>query len=144
MPMTASSDNQKRIDHLSDKLSCCIAHSAPRARLNHWTTLILMLVAVLSSAAAGIGGLFLDVNGRYIGALALVPGIAALAASTMKFHGKANWHYRKQYIQENLLRKLLYELSAPPTTEEVASISREWTAEVKALQEQWEKEFGLS
>lgn len=142
--MPYAPDLKNRIEGLTRDLQSAITHSGNRAKLNHWTTIILMLVALLSSAAAGLGGIFFHFDPKLTGGLALIPGILALLATTMKFQGKANWHYRRQYALLALKQKLLYELPETPTSDDIAAISRSWSELGQKMQEEWERAFSLS
>src|ERR1700719_544593 len=111
--MTMTPEIQKRAERLERELSSAISHANLRARVNHWIALVLIAGALLSSAAASLGA-FTGWNNNLIGALALVPGIAALIETTLKFQSKSNWRYRKVDALNALRRRLLYELPEVP------------------------------
>src|ERR1044072_3532871 len=122
--MTTNSNIQGRIDGLLSELERNISHHQHRAKLDHHAAIWLMLIALLASAGAGLGGLFLDANAKVVGAIALLPGIMALIASTMKYQGKSHWHYRKRDSLSELKLRLLYELPEFPTADNVAAVAR--------------------
>ena len=134
---------QKRAERLEKELSSAISHTNRRARLNYWTALVLIAGALLSSAAASLGA-FTRWNNNLIGALALVPGIAALIETTLKFQSKSNWRYRKVDALNALRRRLLYELPEVPTADNVAAISDAWTSVTQSMELEWEKQFSLN
>lgn len=103
-----------------------------------------MIAALACSAAAGLGGLFLSLNSKWIGGLALVPGVFAIVESTLNLQGKANWHYRKKYGLEKLRRRLLFEIPESPSADDVAAISISWAKLRDSMQSEWEKGFRLS
>ena len=135
---------RKRIEGLRSELEKAIAHYNSRARAAYWCAHILMIITLGSSALATLCGVFLDVSGKTTGAIAAIPGIAALIAVTMKPAGRANWHYRKKDALNELRRRLLYELPQFPTANNVAAISKSWTELTKKMNEEWERDFTLS
>ena len=79
---------KKKADLLRSELEGLISYAKVRGIVNYWIALVLMLITVTSSFAAGIGGLFLNWGQKVLGGLAVVPGVIALVATTMKFQGK--------------------------------------------------------
>jgi hypothetical protein len=67
--MAPSSEILKRKDKLSYELSKNINEARWNARMNHLSSVTLMIVALLCSVAAGIEGFFRE-NARVAGALA--------------------------------------------------------------------------
>jgi hypothetical protein len=55
-----------------------------RARTNHWTGMTLMILAILVSAFAGLGGLTAKLGAQTVCAIALIPGAFALLSTTIK------------------------------------------------------------
>jgi hypothetical protein len=53
--MTMTPEIQKRAERLERELSSAISHANLRARVNHWIALVLIALALLSSAAASLG-----------------------------------------------------------------------------------------
>jgi hypothetical protein len=132
-----------RIDALKSDLEKAINHYNVRARANYWMAFLLMSITLGSSAIATLCG-FLGANGKITGIFAALPGITALFAVTLKPAGRANWHYRKKDGLNALRRRLLFELPAEPTADNVAAISKSWTDLTKKMNETWEREFTLS
>jgi hypothetical protein len=54
--------------------------------------------------------------------------------------GRANWHYRKAASLKALHRRLLDEDADPATN---SQIKQEWTAIDRAMDKEWEENFGL-
>jgi hypothetical protein len=135
---------QTKADALTGLLDSDSRREHSRARTNHWTGMTLMIVAILASGFAGLGGLTSKLGPQAVGAIALIPGAFALLSTTIKFDGRAMWHYRKKRELDALLRRLKFELPTPPTADQIARISSERSALDKKLDTEWEKEFGLS
>ena len=105
--------------------------------------MILMVVAILASAFAGFGGLTSSLDAQAVGAIALVLGAFALLSTTIKFDGRAMWHYRKRRELDAPWRRLKFEMPTPPSADQIALISSERSAIDKELDTEWEKEFAL-
>jgi hypothetical protein len=94
---------------------------------------------------AAFGGIFFGWDSRIVGGLALIPGITALIASTMRFQGKSNWHYRYRDDLEALKSRLLYELPESPLVNHIAEISeakRTLTGQMQ-MQKRFEDSFSM-
>lgn len=102
-----------------------------------------MILAILASAFAGLGGLTSMLGSQAVGTIALIPGAFALLSTTIKFDGRAMWHYRKKRELDALWRRLKFEMPTPPTADQIALISSERSALDKKLDVDWEKEFAL-
>jgi len=87
----------------------------------------MMIVTVLSSILAGFGGLLKLWKQETVGALALVPGIMAFIAATMRFPEKATRHARFRDGLMALRQRLLFQLPENPSAENVAGISKDLT-----------------
>jgi hypothetical protein len=142
--MAVNFDVQARADGLEKQLNDNIRFEHRRAAGDYWIALALMSIALISSAAAGLGGLAFGWTSRTTGAVALIPGAVAVIASTMKFEGKSNWHYRKLYGFKNLKARLLYELPATPSVEDVAALSKEQRDLITEMEKEWEAVLSLS
>lgn len=77
------------------------------------------------------------------GSIALLPAAVALIATSMKFQGKANWHYRKKEALEGLRCRLQFELPESPSADDVASISESFRGITEKMTKEWEKELAL-
>jgi len=116
------------------------------AQLNQRTGMSLMIFAICASAGAGLAGISGSdkISKQMIGMIALLPGFLALLATTIKFDGRARWHYRKKREIETLLGRFKFEMPAIPTADQIAIIHREKARIDKELDEAFDKEFGLN
>jgi len=112
-------------------------------RWNYRAAYGLTIVAVGSSAAAGILGLGWEIDQRIVALLALVPAIAVTVASQFKWQDKANWHYNKHVEARAMLRRLDYELPAFPTEAELADLVRGYSLKEKELNDSWNQDLGF-
>jgi hypothetical protein len=92
-------------------------------RWNYRAAYILVIVTVVSSAAAGILGLGFTDDTKLIALLAFIPGIAVIVSNQFKWQDKANWHYRKHDAAKAMLRRLDYELPSNPTEAQLAQLA---------------------
>jgi hypothetical protein len=142
--MMVNFDVQSRADGLDTQLNDDIKYETLRAVGDYWIALVLMLIALGSSAAAGLGGLAWNWSPQRTGAIALIPGVVAVIAATMKFEGKSNWHYRKLYGFSSLKSRLLYELPLQPSADNIAGLSEERRDLIKEMEREWEAVLSLS
>jgi hypothetical protein len=129
---------------LEQELIDGIAFEHSRAVGDYWIGNMLMIITLASSAAAGFGGLLNWFSPQVIGALALVPGILALAEGEMKFHGKSEWHYRKQYALEGLHSRLRFQMPAAPNADQIAAIASERDDLKIKMNKEWNERFQLN
>jgi hypothetical protein len=141
--MVETSALQTKANELAGILKVDLRNELLRARTNHWTGMMLMILAILASVFAGVGGLSTKLGAQTVGAIALIPGAFALLSTTIKFDGRAMWHYRKKRELDALWRRLKFEMPVPPTADQIALISSERSALDKKLDTEWEKEFAL-
>jgi hypothetical protein len=141
--MVETSTLQTKADELAGILKADGHNEHLRARINHWTGMTLMISAILASAFAGLGGLSAKLGAQTVGAIALIPGAFALLSTTIKFDGRAMWHYRKKRELDALWRRLKFEMPVPPTADQIALISSERSVLDKKLDTEWEKEFAM-
>jgi len=135
---------QTRRSDLDEELTKDIKHYNYLAELNQWTSTLLMIIAVCSSAVAGFGGLFSkpsELLQKVFGALALLPAAIALIGTTMKFQEKAFWHFRKQEALLGLRQRLRYELPESATADSVAAISEAYRKLTEKMTQEWEREM---
>jgi hypothetical protein len=139
--MPYSPEIQKRVDTLTQDLSKEIARGLRNARWNNGTAFALKIGIVVSSIVAALGGLanFLNMPKSTVGAIALLPGLMALAASNLKFQERANWHCRKVDSLMSLRRRLLFEIPESPSVDNLASISSDWSEVDESAQTEWER-----
>ena len=121
-----------------------IRYERTRPVADYWLALILMIVALISSIAAGLGGLAFGWTAQRTGAIAFIPGAIAVIAATMKFEGKSNWHYRKLYGFNSLKSRLLFELPLAPSVDHIAAISKERRELITEMEKEWEAVLSLS
>ena len=81
---------------LSSHLERAGNHYRRLAKYTHRFNLAIMTLTVVTSLVAGIGGLAKIFRPELVGALALLPGLLAIFATTMKLQAKANQHYRRK------------------------------------------------
>ena len=115
-----------------------------RARWNYGAAYALAIVAVVSSAAAGILGLGFDVDKRTVALVALIPAIAATVSSQFKWQDRANWHYSKHEAAKALLRRINYELPAFPTQDQLAELSKGYSVTEKEMSQTWNDDLSLA
>jgi hypothetical protein len=142
--MTVNFDLQSRADGLEQQLNDDIRYEKTRAVGDYWLALILMVIALVSSAAAGLGGLAFGWTAQHTGAVAFIPGAIAVIAATMKLEGKSNWHYRKLYGFNSLKSRLRYELPLEPSVDHIAAISKERRELITEMEKEWEAVLSLS
>jgi hypothetical protein len=137
--MATSSDIiSGRAADLKKELDASIKRHTNAAMRNHWCLQALITIAILSSIVAGLGGitlLFIN-HPRILGTLALMPGIMAFIAGTMKFQDKASRHARYKEGLRELRQRLVYQLPEFPTADNVAAIA----ADLSILQGRMQKE----
>ncbi len=136
--MAVNFDLQSRADGLEKQLNDDIRYESLRAVGDYWIALVLMAIALATSAIAGLGGLAFGWSAHSTGAIALIPGAIAVIAATMKFEGKSNWHYRKLYGFNSLKSRLLYELPGAPSVNDIAGIAKERRELVAEMEKEWE------
>src|SRR6266571_364762 len=103
--MATTSAVEARVSALRAQLEGAISHHKRLAEVDHWLTIVLVTTAILASAAAGLGGLFLGWSAKTTGGIASIPGLLALAGSQLKLQGKSHWHYRKRDALAALLNR---------------------------------------
>jgi hypothetical protein len=135
-------EHQEKITELAKALEIdlrnLIRKSDMRAMQTHWCSIVLMTVALVCSFLAGIAGLAQMLPKQLIGAIALIPGTASVAASSFSLQARANWHYRKS----DALTVLVNRLSFPAhhlTQAEIAAISKERSELIARMQLEWQK-----
>lgn len=124
---TASSVIQERVSILVSELDRDIHHHGNNAKKLLLVVQLMMGITVLSSILAGFGGLLKFWKQEMVGALALVPGIMAFVAATMRFPEKATRHARFRDGLMDLRQRLLFQLPENPSADNVASVSKDLT-----------------
>jgi hypothetical protein len=131
-------DVQVRAAELEKRLSTDIWHEVVRAKGDYWVAVILMIITLGSSCAAGLGGLAFHWTVQSTAIVALIPGAAAIIATTMKFEAKSNWHYTKLYALDGLKSRLKLELPENPSVGDVAALSQERRELIKKMKSEWD------
>jgi|SRR5882724_5375596 len=142
--MANTPEIQNRIDLLKTELANGGKRARFRAKVDHWISITLMVLALGASGVAGVGGLSGVLSIKQTGAIALLPGVLALFASVLKFEGKSGWQYRKQQALDDLKDRLLLQLPESPTADQIAEIARKKNELIHDMQRQWEREFSLN
>ena len=113
------------------------------AKRNYFFTFALALLATGASIAASILA-FLQVSSVVVGVLALIPAMAGILMTRLKFQARANWYYRKKEALLELYNELHFELPDPPTSASIATISRKWTRLNRDMSGAWDTTLALS
>jgi hypothetical protein len=142
--MSVEEETRERARSLEAALDADMIREKGRATADYWVSVVLMIVTLAASFTAGIGALGFQWSARTTGIVAFIPGAVAIVMTTMKFEGKANWHYRKLYGLSSLRNRLKYELSIPIGVEQVAAISREHRELTSTMEREWETSLSLS
>jgi hypothetical protein len=105
-----------------------------------------MFIAIMASAGAGFAGIYDSkyISKAMVGWIALLPGFIVLFATTMKFDGRARWHYKKKREIEALLGRLKFEMPSTPSEDQIAIIHRAKAEIDKRPDEEFDKEFILN
>ena len=141
MPLTQESKD--KIAYLRGELELLLATHNRLGFIDHWIAVALMVLTLASSILAGFGRP-LGLTADQIAAWALVPAAMALVASTLKFQGRSNWHFRKTEAVDGLLHRLLCELPEPPDASDIAKVSADLTKIKQDFLKEWAKEFAFS
>ena len=131
--------NSRKVQ-LRQELEIAITSVQRRAKRAHWLGICLMLTALICSLGTGIAGLTALLGQKVLGALALVPGAAAIAASRFRLQARSNWHHRKYNALNALRSRLLYQMPVEPTADQIAAIAKERDSLNEQMQAQWQKE----
>jgi len=140
--MARSSEMSGKIETLLNEIKKEKEHCGKLGRLDHWTGLIIMVVAILGSIAASACG-FLQAGRTITGFVPLIPALAGTLGTTFKFDGRAAWHYERQHAMKQLERKLTVELQDDATQEEVDAVSKKLDEISKEMLGRWIKQFSL-
>ena len=130
---------QCRASLLRSELESAIDHYRGLAKRTYRLNAGVMILTVGASLVGGIGGLSDILAAKAAGALALLPGLLAVFATTMKFQAKANQHYRRKDALQILRNRLLFELPEPPADTDIAAISREWADLTNRMNDEYER-----
>lgn len=108
------------------------------ARTNYTLQQSLTWGSLLASGAAAVLGLTAAISQKQLGALAAASAALVGASHQLGFQQKANWHYRKADAITALRRRMAYEIPLPPSANDIAALSREWSTLDLNMSQQWE------
>jgi hypothetical protein len=132
----------ERLRDLANDLEVGCAENRRLAKTCHFWLMVLTGVTIAASAAAGLLGLGFDVDTRIVGAVALIPGIAASILQQFKVPAKTDFHYRKWDALRALQRRLRYEMPEKPKVADVARISAALSRLEADMTLEWQKVVG--
>jgi len=135
---------ETRRDTLRALIISSISDENRNGNVDYYIALAFMIITLLASALAALGGLALGFTAKVTGFIALFPGIIAFAETQIKLQGKANWHYRKRNELETIRQRLDYQLPTNITADNIAAISRSLSEITLAMQKEWEDKFSLN
>jgi hypothetical protein len=135
-------DVAARAEKLRAKLEWECRHDLRWAKAGHFAFNSLLVVGIGSSVAAGLLGFGGVGNPKIVGVIALIPAASAGALKQLQLHWRSMWHYRKRDQVDELLQRLEYGLSDPPTAEQVATIAQEYAEINSRMTLEWNKFFG--
>ena len=134
----------ERLTLLQSELSRECDDNRRLAKICHFWLMLLTGVTIAASAAAGLLGLGFGVDTRIVGAVALIPGVAASITQQFKLPAKVDFHYRKWDALKALLRRVEYGLPENPRTEDVREVSEALSALEADMTAEWQKVVGSS
>jgi hypothetical protein len=95
--------------------------------------------SVVGAAAAILGLIPIDKIEKWeVGILAAISTVLITISRQLGLQQKANWHYRKTDRLKALRRRLTYELPSSPRADNLAAISRAWSALDADMSKEWE------
>jgi hypothetical protein len=124
---------------LEKELSDEIRRANFSAYANHWLSVGFMVIALLCSVVAATLGVFTQTSAKVVGSIAVLPQLIAFVASNLKFEAKNSWHARRFDGLSKLRSRLLYQLPASPTLEQIAAIAKDRDDLETKLQGEWDK-----
>jgi hypothetical protein len=130
-----------RAARLRGELESECRHCLRWAKAGHSAYNGLIVLAIGSSALAGVLGLGLEVDTKIVAAIALIPGISTAAGNQLRLQWRSMWHYRKCEAVRALLRRLDYCVSESITAQDVARIAEDFSALGIRMTEEWDEYF---
>jgi hypothetical protein len=109
------------------------------ARTDYYTVQVMSFGSTVAGVAATLLGLipFENVEKWQVGPVAAISTALITASRQLGFQQKANWHYRKVDRLKTLERRLAYELPISPSADNLAAISRAWSAVDTDMSKEW-------
>jgi hypothetical protein len=136
-PLGSGMTVQERIDRLDADLTRAANRERLRAYFCLTLSFLMIGLTVLASVIGGIGGISSTLSQRILGSIALIPGILAVTANTLRLSQRVSWHFKKRYGILGLQRRLLFEVPLEPTPDNVAAIAKSWTQMEDKLHEEF-------
>lgn len=135
-------DVAARAKKLREKLDWECRHDLLWGKIGHFAFTMLLLLGICSSLLAGVLGLGWAVNTKIVAGIALIPAATTGALNQLRLQWRSMWHYRKHFAVAELLSKLEFGVSDPPTAEEIAKIAEEFADLNMRTTLEWDKFFG--
>jgi hypothetical protein len=131
---------EERATKMSDKLESERKSYLSSARLNYVAVQVMSFASSAAGIAAALLGLIPSetIQKWEVGIVAAISPTLIAASRQLGFQLKANWHYRKVDSIKTLQRRLAYELPAQPNADNLAAISRAWSALDTDMSKEWE------
>jgi hypothetical protein len=133
----ASAEIEMRKARLRDDIASTIAHYRALAKRNYNLNVWLLCTAIAVSLLGGLLGVLELASSKTVGALALLPGVIAAMAASLKMQTKANQYYRRKDALQFLRNYLMYDCPIPCTQEAISKVTAAW----QELTERANKEF---
>jgi|ERR1051325_11326166 hypothetical protein len=130
-------DNKDALAGLRRDVEQARAASYRWGRGNYVAAYAVVVLSVFFSGAASVAASASNWRG-IAAALALIPGLLAVAATQLKLQARSNWHYRKHSRLRSLLSRINYETPSNPSTEELVALANEYERIQAELDAQWE------
>ncbi len=111
-------------DALLKELREKTARELKNAKWAHWLNIVAMFLTLVTTGVAVVYGLLPGHSSQITAGLALIPGGIALMATSLKLEARCNWHYKKAYSLDILVRALALERPLEPTQEELTKVSQ--------------------
>jgi hypothetical protein len=110
------------------------------ARINYAAVQVMSFGSSAAGVAAALLGLIPSqtIEKWQVGLVAAISTALIAASRQLGFQQKANWHYRKVDRLKTLQRRLTYELPVSPSADNLAAISRAWSAVDTDMSKEWE------
>jgi hypothetical protein len=132
----------ERLGELRAEIERLSAARRRSGRLNYYAAYTLLVLTILSSAAAGIAS-FLNQPAEFVGVLAFIPGVLTLALSQLKLQARSSWHHQKNHLLQGLLNKIKYQTPPNPSADQLAALASEFSGINRTMAAQWTATLGL-
>jgi hypothetical protein len=141
---TNSSEATERRALLDSELTVWRDKERSLARSGYLWSQGLFILALLCSVGAAVAGLFFNLPGHTVGGIAALPPLIAFIATNLKLEARSDWHYRKSYLFDTLHSRLMYQLPAAPTVDNIAAIAHDRDTMVDQMEAEWKKTSAIS